>query len=91
MARDAFGIKPLYYETDQKNFIFSSEIKAIQTLKPKKSELNWQRSYDYLVHGEYDFGEETFYKNIKCLRPGHFIKIDFNNLSNINHKKWWKN
>ena len=90
LARDAFGIKPLYYEIDQKNFIFSSEIKSIQTLKPKKSELNWQKSYDYLVHGEYDFREETFYKNIKCLRPGHLIKIDLNNSSDINYKKWWK-
>ena len=77
LVKDAFGIKPLYYEKNNNNFIFSSEIKAIRTINPNKDELNWQRSYEYLVFGEYDFGNETFYKNIKSLESGHYLEIDY--------------
>ena len=32
LARDRFGVKPLYYLAEKDNFIFSSELKAIKTL-----------------------------------------------------------
>ena len=89
LVRDAFGIKPLYYENDKNNFIFSSEIRAICSINPNKNQLNWQRSYEYLVFGEYDFGNQTFYKNIKSLEPGHYIEIDFINFQSLNIKRWW--
>ncbi|MEM6995770.1 MAG: hypothetical protein AAF721_34995, partial [Myxococcota bacterium] len=34
-------------------------IRAVRALIPNSPDLNWQRAYDYLVHGEYDFGEDT--------------------------------
>ena len=90
LVKDAFGIKPLYYEKDKNNFIFSSEIKAIRSINPNKDELNWQRSYEYLVFGEYDFGNETFYKNIKSLEPGHYLEIDYKNFKGLKINRWWK-
>ncbi|MDR0210300.1 MAG: asparagine synthase (glutamine-hydrolyzing) [Pseudomonas putida] len=74
-ARDAFGIKPFFYSCEGENFIFASELPAIKVLKAEKVELNWQRAYDYLVHGDYDTNEQTFFKNVLHLPPGHIARF----------------
>lgn len=88
-ARDGFGIKPLYYFYNGSNFIFCSEIQPLVSLSNVKPELNWQTAYDYLVHGEYDYGSATFYENIKSLPAGHFLSLKLNDIKNINIRKWW--
>ncbi|QCI11299.1 asparagine synthase (glutamine-hydrolyzing) [Pseudomonas putida] len=73
-VRDAFGIKPFFYNFEDGNIIFASEIPAIKALKNSEVELNWQRAYDYLVHGDYDTNEQTFFKDVLHLPPGHIIR-----------------
>ena len=75
-VRDPFGIKPFFYTLEDGNFIFASEISVIRDLKNKEVELDWQQSYDYLVHGDYDSGPRSFIKDIKHLIPGHFMELD---------------
>ena len=70
-VRDAFGIKPFFYTCESGNFIFASEIPAIKALKKGKVALNWQRAYDYLVHGDYDTNSNTFFQDVYHLPPGH--------------------
>ena len=63
IARDAYGIKPLYFRhIKNKSFSFSSEIKPILKLMSSLPKLNKKRSYEYLVHGLYDHSCETFLK-----------------------------
>ncbi|WP_323017822.1 asparagine synthase (glutamine-hydrolyzing) [Castellaniella sp.] len=88
-VRDAFGIKPLFYTEEDGNFIFSSEIRALTALKLHKAEVNWQRSYDYLVHGEYDNSEETFFADVKQLPSGHFMTLDLTEGAAPVLSKWW--
>src|SRR5690606_39013188 len=60
-ARDAFGIKPFYYSHQYDRLLFASELPALLALRQGESpHANWQRSYDYLVHGDYDNTEQTF-------------------------------
>ena len=75
-ARDPFGIKPFFYTIENGNFLFASEISAIKALKSEKIELDWQRSYDYLVHGDYDSGPRSFISKVNHLLPGHIIEVD---------------
>ena len=88
-ARDAFGIKPLYYSYENKNFCFGSEISPLLTLLNKKSRLNWQRAYDYLVHSEYDFGADTFYEGVMSLPPGHMLRLGLRDSQDFIIRKWW--
>ena len=70
LSRDRFGIKPLYYYYDGRNIIFSSEIKAILKHKIKR-EPNDAVIFDFLYYNLLDHTEDTFFKGIKRLMPGH--------------------
>lgn len=76
LARDGFGIKPLFYHSNSERFAFASEIPALIELMPHRPALNLQRCYDYLVHGHYDFGAETFLQDVLQLAPGHHVTLD---------------
>lgn len=76
IARDHFGIKPLYYwKRGNKIAAFSSEIKSFLSLKAFKPEVNDAAVYNYLSY-QYNPLEETFFKGVHKLPPGHFLVID---------------
>jgi len=89
-VRDAFGIKPFFYALEDNAFIFASELPALRALKHEKSELNWQRAYDYLVHGEYDFGDHCFVQGVRSLRPGQLFTVDLSSLQVSDTETWWR-
>lgn len=88
-VRDAFGIKPLFYQADDHQVAFASETAALLELLPQKPNLNWQTSHKYLTSGRVDRGEYSFYDGIKRLVPGHLLEIDLKNKNEISLKKWW--
>ncbi len=73
VARDYFGIKPLYYSNYNENLIFASEIKVFNIFM--KLEPNTNAVLRHLLYVSLDRGE-TFYKNIKRLPPSHYMSID---------------
>lgn len=88
-VRDAFGIKPLFYTVERGDFLFASEITAIKALKQQKIELDWQRAYDYLVHGDYDSGPRTFLDGVLQLLPGHILELDIHTGALAEPERWW--
>lgn len=88
-VRDGFGIKPLYYSFDNEDILVASEIPALLTLKNTKTDVNWQRSYDYLVHGTYENTPETFFSEVTQLMPGHLLKINLTEIKKSIPKKWY--
>lgn len=76
LARDAFGIKPLYYVQTNEGIAFGSEIKQIYDFNGVSHRLNYARTWDFLVSMTTDHTEETMYEGVKQIRPGHFAKID---------------
>lgn len=69
-ARDFFGIKPLYYARMGRTLLFGSEIKAFLHHPDFKKELNTAALETYLTF-QYSAMEETFFKNVYRLLPGH--------------------
>lgn len=88
-ARDVFGIKPLFYTQEGSDFLFASETPALLALKSSKATLNWQRAYDYLVHGSYDNGRETFFQEVLHLLPGHLLVVNLSDRSLGVQERWW--
>ena len=69
LARDYFGIKPLYYALIGNVFLFGSEIKSILEYPGVKRELNEEALEQYLSF-QYSVLEETFFKGIYRLSRG---------------------
>lgn len=88
-VRDGFGIKPLFITREGEDFAFASEISAVVALKQERAELDWQRSYDYLVHGAYDNSDRTFFSGISHLLPGHAVTLDVKTGILSEPRKWW--
>lgn len=72
MARDIFGIKPLFYTQTDKDFVFGSEIKAILKFPTVKKDLNEEALESYLSF-QYSILKETFFKGIYRLPPAHCL------------------
>lgn len=93
-ARDHFGIKPFYYYYDQKHFLFASEIKGFLDHPDFKKELN-KDVLDIYLKMNFVAGEETFFKNVKQLLPGHYLvykdqKIEIKRYYSIQFKDQYK-
>ena len=70
-ARDHFGIKPYYYALLDGDLLFGSEVKSFLKYPKFKKEVNEKALKHYLVF-QYNPLEETFFKGVKKLRPGHY-------------------
>lgn len=79
LARDQFGIKPLYFYKDDNLLIFSSEKKAILKHKEIKLNINKQALLEYIWFGN-PLGDNTFYNEINELEPGSLLKISKNSI-----------
>src|SRR5574344_629409 len=75
MARDRFGVKPIYYTLNGEHLIFSSEIRPIFNLYPTDLD---EKILPVLLDLRYVPSPYTLFKGIYKLRPGHLISIDLN-------------
>lgn len=76
LARDPFGVKPLYYFEDEKRLIFSSEIRPIKSLL-NTNQLN-ENALASLLRLRYNPSPDTLYTKIKKLPPGHRHTVHMN-------------
>lgn len=73
IARDRLGVKPLYYvHTDDGSLYFGSEIKTLIEAGALKPEINYRALPDYLANHA-PSGEDTLYRGVKRLLPGHVM------------------
>ena len=74
IARDALGVKPLYYSTINSRFAFASEIKALLHLVPEARELDVPSLHRYLSF-LWCPGEGTPLKAVRKLGPGEAMWV----------------
>lgn len=72
LARDEWGIKPLYYYHKGETFLFASEIKAFLDHPDFQKEFNENILAAYLCFNSTPT-EETFFKNVYRVEPGHSL------------------
>ena len=87
IARDHFGIKPLFYIMQNNSFIFASEIKAIFQYPGVKKILNSQGIAELFSIGPAHTPGTTVFDNIFELKPSHFAIF---NRSGFHLEKYWK-
>jgi len=87
IVRDRFGVKPMHYFENDQGLFFSSEIKGITALLDEPIEANKNVLAEWSYYGS-ALGENTFYKDIKKLLPGHYLEIDLQTLE-ISSQSYW--
>lgn len=82
IARDYFGVKPLYYAFHNGDLIWGSEMKVIINCEFFKREISFDALNSFLTF-RYNPSPQTLFKNIQKLYPGHFLKINADGKSEI--------
>ena len=87
LARDHFGVKPLFYTNVNNTFIFASEIKALFQYPGVEKVLNSQGISELFGIGPAHTPGTTIFKDIYELKPAHFAIF---NTSGLFMKRYWK-
>ncbi len=88
IARDHFGIKPLYWYQDERKILFGSEIKTLLVHPEVKSAYDVENLYEYLTF-QFVMGKGTMFSGINKVNPGHHLTIDLISWD-IREKKYWE-
>ena len=87
IARDYFGIKPMHYtRLADGRLVYGSEIKSILTHPDVKKEFN-PAALDKYLSFQYSLPTETFFKDIFCLPPAHFLRYQN---GEITVRRYWE-
>lgn len=89
LARDCFGVKPLYYAFWQEGLAFASEIKPLLDLPGVTREINVRRLYDYLCGGITDHGGETMLAAVKQLPAAHYVELPLDSPRSATAIRYW--
>lgn len=86
LARDYFGIKPLHYTLlPDGRFFYASEIKSLLAHPDFVREFN-DSALDHYLSFQYSVPRETFFKNVYCLPPAHYLW--FRDGQVMEHRYW---
>ena len=87
IARDQFGVKPLYYSVNDNEICFSSELKAILPfiINPTINENTIKNHLNFL----WSPGESTMINEAKKLLPGHIIIGNSRKLNEVNVHRYY--
>jgi len=90
LARDRYGIKPLYYYFGNDVLIFASEIKSILQSSQVEVEVDLEALNEYFTFQNI-FTGRTLFKDIKLLTPGSFIEAapDSDPKTTLQIQKYW--
>ena len=87
LARDRFGIKPLYYATQNNTFAFGSEQKSIDCLPSVNKQANYGALLEYFTFQNI-FTDQTLLQDFKLLPAGHFLEIKAKT-GTLRSQKYW--
>jgi|WetSurMetagenome_2_1015567.scaffolds.fasta_scaffold00255_21 asparagine synthase (glutamine-hydrolysing) len=74
LVRDRFGVKPLYYYSDEDTVLFASTGRVIAEFEGLEPDLDYAARG--LVYSIYDDDTElSQYRGLKALRPGHCLQL----------------
>jgi asparagine synthase (glutamine-hydrolysing) len=85
-ARDALGVRPLFYHHDARRVAFASNVEQLLALGDFEPKLEERSIFDYLLD-EPRFAPETFFKGIHRLLPGHWLLATEDS---IRQERYWR-
>lgn len=89
LARDPFGIKPLFYRATADGLAFASELPALLALTAAPRRVDRQRARDFLQYGLTDHGEGTLLEGINIVPPGSALVFDLEDAGTVRRHRYW--
>ncbi len=88
LARDRYGIKPLYYARQGEVFIFGSEAKAILAHPACRVELDREALLEYFTFQNF-FTERTLLQGVKILPAGTWLRLGPKTRAEPQVRRYW--
>lgn len=88
IARDRFGVKPVYYAEIGGALLFASEIKAFRAYPGFVSRIDAKGLAEYLSFQNF-FTDRTLFEKARLLPAGCYIQIDLCSSEDITPKRYW--
>jgi len=93
LARDPFGIKPLFYTLSGNTFVFASEIKSLFQYPGVKRMFDESTFAEKFLFG-YSINDSTIFEGVKSVMPAHWISVSprsvkENGLTGIRQQRYW--
>ncbi len=87
LARDRFGIKPLYYARNGGNFYFASEQKALLSADIAPPEVDEEGLWRLLYLAPVSLPGQSVFKHIREVLPGHVMTVD---AAGVRERAYWQ-
>lgn len=88
LARDRYGVKPLYWIQLGDTVLCASEVKAFLAHPAFRAQLDPERLVEYLTFQNF-IGEKTLFRDVQIVPPGTLVTIPFDRQSPIVLKSYW--
>ena len=85
-ARDCVGIRPLFYARDSRRVMVASEIRQLFVERGVSHELDPDVVSDYLRAAHRADAGSSFYRAIRQVRPGHFLRVT---ADGVDEQRYW--
>jgi len=89
LARDPFGIKPLFIARDAHSTVFASELPSLLTLRRTGPSIAIATAVDYLLWGSYDRTQDTFIEGVRQVEQGTMLTFDLRRRQDASRRFWW--
>lgn len=89
LARDFFGIKPLFYSRRGRDWAFASELAPLLRLPWIDRTVDPEALHEYLRFGQAGFGDRSMFAGIRQLPAGHFLEIGLDDAGPPNPTCYW--
>jgi asparagine synthase (glutamine-hydrolysing) len=90
LARDPFGIKPLYYVQSHRSFVFASELAPLLNFPGISRQADPQTLFEFLSGGMGDHSNKTFFQNIHQLPPAHYLLVACHSPGTAEPVSYWE-
>ncbi len=90
LSRDAFGVKPLYYYIDKKQFAYVSEVKALLGIESVQLNYNPDSFASAIANAPLIHATECMpWEGVSAVLPGHFLQLNANS-AKTKSIRWWE-
>jgi asparagine synthase (glutamine-hydrolysing) len=89
LARDPFGIKPLYYGRCGTGLAFASEIPSLLEFPGVGRSIDPHRLHQFLTHSSTDHGDSTLLRDVRQVPSAHYLEVPADRPSEFRAHRYW--